>query len=351
MKSLILRIVLSLGVAGLLLGLLMAFSDVRPADVWQTLRTLPPGIYLAALAVHLGIYLLRALRFGLLLPADSRPGFSHLLALSAAHNMASYLLPAKTGEASWMVYLRTHCGVRASTGVASLVVARLLDAAILCVCLALSCLWVAHSGRYESLDFLGVVGAALVAIMLVCATLAARGDWLVGAVSALLRVMRVNRWKLGERLLAALFQVALALRDAGRRHRLGPAALVTLPVWLGVFAFYWVLVLGLGMGVELAFPEIVFGSSLGVTANLLPVNATAGIGTQDAGWVLGFELLGIDRSASLPAGLAVHAVQLVNVCALGVLAHVFMGVLPRLQLDTAEELAADAELPAPDGRP
>ncbi|MFT6713507.1 MAG: hypothetical protein ACJAVJ_000785, partial [Planctomycetota bacterium] len=32
--------------------------------------------------------------------------------------MATYLLPAKTGEASWIVYVRRYCGVPSAPGIA-----------------------------------------------------------------------------------------------------------------------------------------------------------------------------------------------------------------------------------------
>ena len=81
--------------------------------------------------------------------------------------------------------------------------------------------------------------------------------------------------------------------------------------------------------VEIGFAEAAFGSSVSVMTNVLPVNALAGFGTQETGWVLGFGLLGIDRELAFSTGVSVHLVQLAHVIAFGALGHLVMGFLRR----------------------
>ena len=68
-----------------------------------------------------------------------------------------------------------------------------------------------------------------------------------------------------------------------------------------------------------------FGSGLAVASNLLPINAFAAFGTQEAGWTLGFGWLGVERDLALSTAVAVHLVQLFDVVLLGVLGHLAMG--------------------------
>ena len=340
-----LRILLSVGISAALLLLLTFASDADFGQAWRRLRSLPPEIFFAALGVHMCTYSIRALRFRMLIPAETRPDYRRLLVISAAHNMASYLLPAKTGEASWVVYLKSHCGVRAATGLASLVVARLLDGAVLCSALAASCLYLGMSGRYDHLEFLAWMGWSLIGLMLVFALFAWRGDWMVKIVTAVLKFARLHHWHLGDRFLASLYQVALALRDAGTGHRLGIAAALTIPIWGCVFLFYHLHSRHLGIPADYSYFETIFGSSLAVMANLLPVNGMAGAGTQEGGWTAGFGLIGVDTSVALETSLGVHAVQLFNVVSMGVVAHLIMGAMPRLSHPDMEEAMPSAELP------
>ena len=65
----------------------------------------------------------------------------------------------------------------------------------------------------------------------------------------------------------------------------------------------------------------------------MPLNAAAGAGTQELGWVTGFHVvLGVNEGLALTTGLGVHFVQLTNIVLLGLLAHLAMGVVPRWRL-------------------
>jgi hypothetical protein len=262
-----LRLVLSAALATLLIAALACWGGVDWREVWSTLLRLPLGVFLAALAIHTAIYAARAQRFRLLMPPSERPGLAATMLVSSAHNLAVYVLPVKTGEATLPLYLKSACGTPVSTGLASLVVSRLLDLATLCGMLALA---TPKSSR-----------------------------------------------------------LAEALHAAGDDGRVLRALPLSIAVWLGIFAFYAVLALGFGLPEHIGFVEASFGSSLAVLTNLLPVNALAGFGTQETGWVLGFHMLGVAPEISLPNSLGVHLVQLFDTVLFGVIGHIGMGALRR----------------------
>jgi hypothetical protein len=114
------------------------------------------------------------------------------------------------------------------------------------------------------------------------------------------------------------------MREVGE-ERLLLGSLLSLPVWLCVYLFYAILARGLGLA-DLDFAEAVFGSSLAVLANLLPINGFAGFGTQDIGWVIGFTSLGADRDVATESALAFHFVYLANIVAFGLAGHLAMGL-------------------------
>lgn len=324
-----LRIFLSLGVAVALLVLLALWGDVDPAEIARTWRQLPPATYATALAIHAGIFLLRAVRVRVLIPPALRPPVSRVLPISAAHTLAAYVLPAKTGEAALVVYLKTLCGVPANEGLATLVVARLVDLSVLCGWLGAACLALGTGSGATLPDptLFVPLGAALLAGAAVLFFVCARGDRLVRVATRTLRWMRLDRTKLGERALARAEAIGVALAHAGAGGRLGVATLLSIPLWGGVFLFYAVLVRGLGLDATLM--EATFGSALAVLSNVLPVNGFAGFGTQEAGWVLGFAALGVERDLALATGLGAHLVQLVNASLFGLLGHLAMGATSR----------------------
>jgi uncharacterized protein (TIRG00374 family) len=325
------RFALTLGVGLLLLLLLFFFGEVHPYEVLRTLARLSPAVYALALGLHVVTMALRALRFQLLIPRGARPGFGHALAVAAAHNMASYLLPLKTGEAALIVYLKLQCGTPAGIALAALLVSRFLDAASLCAGLAAACFSLRGVGAAP--QWMGSAALALVGLAGLFLLLSLRSDLLVRAVEACLRWLRVQRLSFGQRLLERTNGLALALRAASGGWRLALAALATAPMWFTIFGFFALLAREFGVPESVSFLERAFGASLAALFNLLPLNAAAGAGTQELGWVTGFHVvLGVDEKLALTSALGVHLVQLFNVVAMGLVAHLVMGVMPRWRL-------------------
>lgn len=323
------RFLLSLAVAAALLALLVAWGGVSVAELLETARGLSLSTYGAALGVHAGIYLLRAVRFRQLVPPPARPALSRVIAASAAHNLAAYVLPAKTGEAALVLYLRGSASLAAAPALATLVVSRLLDLATLAGSIGAASLTLALTAPGGARAWMLPAGLVLLAGALGFGFLCASSDRLVRLVAHLARLAGAERRSLGRRCLARVDEVAGALRLAGADGRLGRAALLSLPLWTGVFVFYALLARDLGLAPYADLARAVFGSGLATAFNLLPVNGLAGFGTQEAGWVAGFMLVGAPRDIALAAGIGAHLVQLWNVALFGLAGHVAMGLLPR----------------------
>ena len=333
------RLLLSLGVAALLLGLLMGLGGVTPSDVLAALSDLSPKVYLLALGLHALTYIARAARFRVLLPRPIRPGLRRMLVTSAAHNMASYLLPAKTGEASFVIYNRLYCGVPTSRGLAGLLVARFLDGAALSLCLAIAALVLHSSGDYARLDWLGLLAGGLVAVSGFFLFAALRGDLFTRLLRRFVRLLKLHRYRFGRSLSRKLFTLGQSLEVAGRRGRLAAAFALTVPMCVTIYGFYWILARDMGMPDSVGLAEATFGSTCASFTNLLPINGAAGVGTQELGWVTGFhEFLGFDYELALSTGIGVHFVQLANILGFGLVAHLVMGVSPRLVLEANEEV-------------
>lgn len=320
------RILVSLLIAGALLVFLFRWGDVSLGELVECWRTLPLVVYFQALGVHFGIYLLRAARFRVLLPPKRRPSLFVLLAVSSSHNLASYVLPAKTGEGTLVLYLRNLCAVPAGEGLASLVVSRLLDLATLTALLAVASLMLAADGTLPG-SWGWPLGACLALGAATLFVLASRSEGLIKILTLLARLLRFDGTRLGAKLSASAERVGSALREAGGQGRLAAAAALSLPLWLGVFAFYIVLARGFGLGVDVGAVKATFASSWAVLANLLPINGFAGAGTQEFGWVVGFSTVGVDEALALSSGLGVHIVQLANVVLFGLFGHVAMAII------------------------
>ena len=321
-----LRLALSLAVAAGLLAVLMLLGGIGVEDLLAGLRELSPRDYLVALALQIGLYALRAWRFHLLLPVERRPGILRLSSITASYTMASIILPAKIGEAAFVVYAGRVAGIPASEATACVFVARLLDVATLALGMSLACLTLWATGTYPNLLWLAPLGLVLLPFSLAVFVASARGDLLVGWIDRGSRLLGLHRTRTGAKLLGFGERLSIAMRAAGSRKRLYAAALVSLPSWLCLFLFCAVLARVLGLPPELTFSEATLGTGLAIATSLLPLSAFANFGTLEAGWVLGFHALGVEPSVAYATGVGVHVVQLANALLLGVLGHVGMAV-------------------------
>lgn len=316
---------------------LVLWGGVGLADLRGAFGRLSWGTWGLALGIHVGIYWMRSMRFRVLLRPGERPGGLAVFAASAAHNLAAYVLPAKTGEASLIVYLKLQGRASGTGALASLVISRLLDLASLGAAMSLACMALVFGGsELAAPGWLGGLGVGMGAVTAGFLILACRGDWLCGVAGWLGGRLGLSRIGRGRKLLDRVEGLGLVLREVGGASQMLPAMVLSAGVWLGVFLFYGVLARGFGLPESVGLAEAAFGSSLAVVTNLLPINALAGFGTQEAGWAFGFGLLGIDRDLALSTGFGVHLVQLADVVLLGFLGHLLLGAFARRGEDPGE---------------
>jgi uncharacterized protein (TIRG00374 family) len=320
---------LSLCVAALLLAVLMFWGHVRVADVWATWKSLSLEVYFESLGIYVLIYVLRTVRFRILLPPAHRPGFGAMFSINAAYQMAALTLPARIGEATFVVYSNRVCDVPASEGLAALVVARVLDLATLALGLSIACLALAATREYPNHPWLVWLGAGSGLGALLLFLISARSDLLLRLSDWITRALRLHRFKRGEKLLAMTAKAAEALRRAGGRGPLVRSALISLPTWLFVFLFCAILARGFGLPPETTLAQATLASAFAILMSLVPLSAFASFGTLETGWVVGFGLVGIDAKLATATALGFHIVQLIDIVLLGVIGHVGMGLASR----------------------
>ncbi len=318
------RVALSVAVAAALTALILRWGGVSLGDCLAVLSRLSLAAWAPVFALHLLLYLLRALRFAALMPPAARPRFGPFVGVNLSYTLASFVLPAKIGEAAFVLYSQRVCAVPATVGFAALVVSRLLDLAVLSAGFALACFALAASDAFPAIGWFVPLGAGLALVSTVVFWLSARSDLLAFLLGGALRVLGLGRTHLGGRIATRIGSVAGALRAAGGEGRLARAALLSVPIWIVIFLFCALLARALGLPAETTLAEATFGSSLAILTSMIPVSAFANFGTLELGWVLGFGILGVPRDLATATGLGLHTVQLVHVVGLGLLGHALM---------------------------
>ena len=154
------------------LAILAAFVyTVERFGGWGTLlkpwQTIPPSWLLMASLAQLGSFGLRALRIHLAEPAIPRDRYFDCLRLVCINTAINWLLPMRSGEASFPILMRRWFGVDVAHATGMLVWLRVLDLHVLAT-VGLLCLrsGLLASGSLSQLALLGVAAAAIAPLVL-----------------------------------------------------------------------------------------------------------------------------------------------------------------------------------------
>jgi len=293
-------------VSVLLVSLLL--TQVRDwRDIAAALQRISLFALGAALVGYLALSLVRATRFLLLLPRRSTP-FYVLWNITCVHTLANYVLPARSGELTYIALLRAR-GVSMADGLASLALARLLDlaalAALVLVAVALA------SGRQVELTLLRWFALALGVTMLALLLWADRlARLIVRALTWAAGRLGVAEWSLVRRALAGAGRTAVSLGAFARARGLYAVTLaLSLLQWAVNFAVYYALLNSLGLRIDPG--STVIASSIASLVAVLPVQGLIGFGTYEAGWTVGLVPLGFAHSLAIVIGFSIHILMLV----------------------------------------
>jgi uncharacterized protein (TIRG00374 family) len=97
-------------------------------------------------------------------------------------------------------------------------------------------------------------------------------------------------------------------------------ALTSLLSWFMIFLTFQAFLLG--FGVDISFLKMVFGSTVAVIANALPIGGIGNWGTLEVGWAAGFLMTGLPKEQAIATGFGVHILIFIICALLGLLCWV-----------------------------
>ena len=106
-----------------LLSLLLYWINF--SDIIKTLTNISPIGLVVGFGLYILTYFFRAVRFHILL--NREVGIKDLFNIICIHNMVNNLLPARTGELSYVYLLKKRHNKTVGVGAATLIIARLFD--------------------------------------------------------------------------------------------------------------------------------------------------------------------------------------------------------------------------------
>lgn len=253
-----------------------------------------------------------------------------MFALSLFNNT----LPSRSGELSFPYFMWRRHGMAVGESTAALLVVRIFD--YLAVGLLYVALWLLFGQQPTSSQPLAAPGhvapesSALVSVvaglLLLSVLVLAAMPWLGRQA---MRVMDSLMARLGlkeTRIVALLLRGGWRAVAAFERMRTPRAYVATmawsLVVWLATFAWFAAFMQAMGLGMP--YPEVVIGATFAMLAKAIPFITVGGFGAHEAGWALGFGLLGMPTATAIASGFAVNILTLVASAVFGGFALIYM---------------------------
>lgn len=277
----------------------------------RTLHRIDFGWLVWALVVFAINYWLRSIRFRMLLNRGPG-GNSELLAVTMLHGLFNYLLPAKSGEFSYLVLAKRHLEVPLPESTATLITARFFDFGVIALLLPVA----VHQFYHEMPRWLILSSAAYCAVVLAAAVL----------LVSYLRTSEGEAPRPGRGLTArarnAVNAVLDSLRTIDQRRLYLRLWIVTSAIWVCVLLNYYFITASLGF--EPSFSQMAVISIILIPLTLIPVQGIANLGTHEAAWVAAFTMFGYSLESALTIAVTSHVVMFAMFVVLGIAGYTLM---------------------------
>ena len=286
-------------------------SQIEVADVVDTLTGIDPVYLLAGFGLYVLSYFFRAVRFHILL--NREVGLKDIFSIVCIHNMVNNLLPARTGELSYVYLLKKRHNKTAGVGAATLITARLFDMITILMLLFLSTLFV--STHFDmKVEARWITVALMVGIMLAMLVIIYQGHVFVISLRRIADHLRMDKVPFIDYIFRKMNETTESFSDM-RRGTFVWSALVSILIWIALYSMNYTLIIA--MGIDMTFWTVLFASSFAIITTILPVQGIGGFGTMEGGWTIGLMAMGVTKGIAISSGFSYHIIVLFYIGILG----------------------------------
>jgi uncharacterized membrane protein YbhN (UPF0104 family) len=323
-RKLLLKAALGLIITGALILFLFRYIDLD--QLGRMLAEMSWLYYFLGLASWVVVYLIRTFRYIIIAP---RTPYATMLSITSIHNLLLRLLPLRTGELSYAFLVRRAGTAGLGESLLGLLLLRAVDAT--CVVVVFSVTLALHSGVYMADRRLGI-GAAAVAALMGGVVVCFMGQLLrlgLRVARAILRGVGLTRRPGVQRALSKVDESVAAVAAIRGSATLKIAG-ISFVQWLLTFGGFFVIMRAFSMPVGIA--QTVLGSTAAVVTGFLPIGGIGSFGTLEAGWALGFVLVGLDRERAVASGFGVSITTFTYAAVLGLFGWIGLWLINKRKL-------------------
>jgi glycosyltransferase 2 family protein len=299
--------------------LFILFTQISLGDLLALFLQIDPLWATLGFAAYFLTTLFRALRFRWLIHSKEI-SLDELLRISIFYHLSLMVLPSKLGELSYPYLLNRVGGISMTEGLASLISARIYDFFIVLVIFLFSSL------AFQSLFKVGLLFILILTLLLILVILLVffHMNHLLSLISRvwrrILKIIRKEESKPSLWVQRKIHEMSEDFYAIRAKKTYLAVALTSLLSWFMIFLTFQAFLLG--FGVNISFIKMVFGSTVAVIANALPIGGIGNWGTLEIGWAAGFLMAGLSKEQAIVTGFGVHILIFICCALLGLLGWV-----------------------------
>jgi uncharacterized protein (TIRG00374 family) len=287
-------------------------SQINIGDVAETLASIEPIYLIIGFILYLCSYFFRALRFHILL--NNKVRIKSLFKIICVHNMANNILPARTGEISYVYLSKKVYDIPTGDGIASLMIARLFDFITISFLFFVSAIFVG-----DLPDVIGkavwIIAGFMILVLLIQTALVYFDEMFLNVVTKIFNKVGIGHIEVIKYLLrkARETRASFSIINSKQVILVGIASVL---VWFCNYSMSYILIKEMGIGLPIW--EILIGLTFSVFASILPIRGICGFGTGEGVWTIVFMSLGVPKQLAIATGFGFHILQLVYILVIGV---------------------------------
>lgn len=287
-------------------------SQIEVSDVITTLAGIDPLYLIAGFVLYICSYFFRALRFQILLNKEVE--LRDLFNVVCMHNMVNNILPARTGELSYIYLLKKLHGRKTGEGIATLFVARMFDFIAISLLFCISALMIRDLPEMI-IKAVWVIAFFMVSIVIVLITLLCFGNSFINLVRNFFRRFNLEKKYFVDYLLRKGEEMVEHFEEIKTTGKIIELVIVSVGIWLFLYSLNYTLIRA--MDINLYFFAVLLGSTFAIFTTVLPIQGIGGFGTFESGWVVGFITMGLAKEVAISSGFGYHLIVLIYFLILG----------------------------------
>jgi len=289
----------------MLISVMFLLRKASPKQILSTLKNASPPWVLAGFVFFALADVLRTLRFTYFLHPP--PSFKRLFPTVIMQGILNTLLPARLGEVAYLYLLKQTNGIVITSGLSSLLLARIGDTLAIALLFFVSALFLKENDSLVMQFVARPLGGLAILCALAIYSLIVYRERALDFLHRILSRVGLLKFTRCQEILAQVETVLSGLQILKSGQTILLTFLISLGTWSCIYlAFYCLSVRAVNLPLN-PWQSFRVASILQIIA-LLPIHLFGGLGTMDIPVVFLFKQYGIAQAVAISAGLASRAI-------------------------------------------